>query len=141
MLTGFKDFVLRGNVVDLAVAVAIGFAFVTLIGAFNSNIIEPIVAAFGPGDSQGLGFQIRDLNPNTFVDIGSLITAIITFVITAAVIYFLVVVPMKQVRERLMHEPAPAAAAPEIALLTEIRDLLREQQAGGRSDPPTTRLS
>ena len=99
------------------------------------------MAAFGPGDSQGLGFQIRDLNPNTFVDIGSLITAIITFVITAAVIYFLVVAPMKQVRERLMHEPAPAAVAPDVALLTEIRDLLREQQAGGRSDPPTTQLS
>ncbi len=137
MLKGFKEFVLRGNLIDLAVAVAVGLAFVTLIGAFTSSIINPIIAAFGPGDSLGLGFQIRDANPNTFVDIGALITALITFVITAAVIYFAIVVPMKSMTSRFKRdEDIPAEIPPDVALLAEIRDLLRAQRSGG-TQPPT----
>ncbi len=139
MLRGFREFVFRGNLVDLAVAVAIGLAFVTLIGAFTTSLINPMIAAVGPADSFGLGFQIRDANPNTFVDIGAVITAIITFVITAAVIYFAIVVPMSSITARVTKDPdIPAEVPPDVALLTEIRDLLRAQRSGGTQPPAET---
>ena len=96
MIKGFKDFLLRGNVIDLAVAFVIGVAFATVITAFTENIIQPIINAVGGRESLGLGFFIRDNDQKTFVDIGAFITALITFVITAAAIYFLVVVPVKR---------------------------------------------
>ena len=128
MLKGFKDFILRGNVVDLAVAVVIGAAFAGVILAFTDNIIQPIITAFGGGDDPGLGFQITD-NPATFVDIGALITAIINFLIVGAAIYFFVVVPVNALLERRKRGEEPEVAAPteDIVLLQEIRDLLRQR--------------
>jgi len=128
VLKGFKDFILRGNVVDLAVAVVIGAAFAGVILAFTDNIIQPIITAFGGGNDPGLGFQITD-NPATFVDIGAVITAIINFLIVGAAVYFFVVVPVNALLERRKRgeEPEVAATTEDIVLLQEIRDLLRQR--------------
>jgi len=129
MLKGFKDFLLRGNVVDLAVAVVIGAAFATVVTAFTEKIIQPILNSFGGSGSTGLGFHITGNTPATYVDFSALITALINFIIVAALIYFVVVVPMKKIMERTRRgevpadEPVPA----DVALLAEIRDLLRSR--------------
>ncbi len=130
MLKGFKDFILRGNIVELAIAVVIGTAFTALVGAFTSAIIEPLIAAVAGADSIGLGFSIN----GQFVDIGAVINAAITFAITAAVVYFVFVVPMNKISERRKRGMQPVNAAPtDSELLTEIRDLLRVQNEGRKS--------
>jgi len=137
VLQGFKDFILRGNVVELAVAVVIGGAFTALVGVFGEAVINPLIAVIGGPDADGLGFQILADNEATFVNIGAVITAVIAFLITAAVVYFFVVVPMNKLAERRAEkvgvEDEPAELAPDVALLTEIRDLLASQE-----QPPTT---
>ena len=127
MLQGFKEFIMRGNVIDLAVAVVVGAAFAAVVKSFSEEIINPILSAFGGVDAAGLGFQLTD-NPNTFVDLGAVITAIITFLITMTVVYFIFVLPMNKIRERTAKPTAEEAAATEVELLTEIRDLLAEQR-------------
>lgn len=132
MLKGFKDFILRGNVVDLAVAVVIGAAFATVVTAFTKGIIQPLIASIGPsGSVGGLNFKIRAGNPNTVVDLNGLVTAVINFVIVAAVIYFLIIVPINVLAERRRRgqEPEPVAPAEDVLLLQEIRDLLRDRPA------------
>jgi len=130
MLKGFKEFLFRGNLVDLAVAVAIGTAFTALVGAFTTTIVNPILATIGGSEGVGWSFQIFDDNPKTTLQFGDLIGALITFAITAAVIYFILVVPMKklnELRDRGKEPEAPAEVTPEdVALLREIRDLLQQ---------------
>lgn len=130
MIKGFKDFLMRGNVVDLAVGIAIGVAFTSLVAAFGANFINPLVASVGGGSDKGFGFQITD-SPKTLVDIGGLINALIVFIVTMAVIYFAVVVPVQKLQA--LRKPGPGADEPEavpedIALLREIRDSLARQQ-------------
>ena len=131
MVQGFRDFVLRGKIVELAVAVVIGTAFAALVGAFTVNIITPVLASVGGGDDvPGLSLLLRAGNEATRVDIGAIIGAMIQFLITAAVVYFVFVLPMNKLAElrtrgQLAAEEAPE---PEVELLTEIRDLLRAQQ-------------
>jgi large conductance mechanosensitive channel len=84
MIRGFRDFIMRGNVVDLAVAVVIGAAFGSIVSAFSDRVVKPLIAAAGGSESMnGLGFSIRNGNPEiaktTFVDIGSVISAFINF--------------------------------------------------------------
>jgi large conductance mechanosensitive channel len=126
VLKGFKEFILRGNIIDLAVAVVIGTAFVALVTAFTESFINPLLAAAGGSDALGLGFLLVPGNPETFIDIGAFITAIITFLITAAVVYFFVVVPMKKLQEMRARgqEPEPVAVPEDVLVLKEIRDLL-----------------
>ncbi|RJT77752.1 large conductance mechanosensitive channel protein MscL [Arthrobacter cheniae] len=131
MIKGFRDFILRGNVIELAIAVVIGSAFTALVGAFTANIIDPVIASAGGIDAAGFGFLVRPGNDATFVDVGAVITAVVTFLITAAVVYFLFVVPMNRANARLRslaapHEPEEEPTPMDIALLTEMRDLLRE---------------
>lgn len=131
MINGFKDFILRGNVVELAIAVVIGSAFTALVSAFTANIINPVIASAGGIDASGWGFEIRRGNEATFVDFGAVLTAIITFLITAAVVYFVFVVPMNRASARLRELTGPEEEAEEpvpvdVALLTEMRDLLKE---------------
>jgi large conductance mechanosensitive channel len=131
MIKGFKDFIMRGNVVDLAIAVVIGAAFASVVTAFTKGVIQPLIASLGaatPG-AGGLNFRIRPLNPATLVDLNSLLAAVINFLIVAAVIYFLIVVPINLLMERRRRgeEPEPAAPAEDILLLQEIRDLLRDR--------------
>ena len=97
MLKGFRDFILRGNVVDLAVAVVIGAAFGAVVAAFVRDIITPLIAAiFGQPDFSLLEFTV---NKSTFF-YGSFINAVVTFVLVAAAVYFVVVVPMNKLAER-----------------------------------------
>ena len=128
MLKGFRDFILQRNSVDLAVAVVIGTAFVALVTAFTESFINPILAATGGGTiGEGLGIQLgAEGNDATFIDIGAFITAIITFLITAAVVYFAIVAPTKKIQELRARgkAPEPVAMAEDILLLQEIRDLL-----------------
>lgn len=137
MLKGFKDFITRGNVVDLAIAVVIGTAFAAVIAAFGKAVIQPIIAAFPGAKSEGWGFSLRGgaLAKSTFIDVSALINAIIVFLITAAVVYFVFVVPLNRLAERRKAglEPEPEAPAEDVLLLTEIRDLLARQ--GGTTPP------
>ena len=133
MLKGFKDFILRGNVIDLAVAVVIGGAFTAIVTAFTDNIINPLIAALGGGQVDGLGFRVISDNAATFVDFGAVITAAINFLIIAAIVYFVLITPMNKLNEALarrkgVEEEEETPASLEAELLTEIRDLLREQK-------------
>lgn len=131
MLQGFKDFIMRGNVIELAVGVVIGAAFTAVVTAFSDSIINPLLAALGGADYSGLGFHVREGNDATFVDFGALLTAIINFLLIAAVIYFLLVAPMNKLDEATKRRKGidPEEQAPtDTELLTEIRDLLAAQQ-------------
>ena len=138
MIKGFKDFLMRGNVVDLAVAVVIGAAFAAVITALLNGLINPLIAAiFGKPDLSGVG--AFDLNGAHF-SIGLVLNALIYFVIVAAVIYFVVVVPVNALAERRKKGIEPELEAPgeDVILLTEIRDLLRAQGGGAASAPTAT---
>jgi len=105
MLKGFKEFLFRGNVVDLAVAVVIGGAFGAVVTAFVKDLLTPFIAAIvGKPDFSGLTFTI---NNSKFL-YGDLINAIIAFLLVATAIYFFVVVPMNALTARLRKEPPPA---------------------------------
>ena len=124
-LTGFKEFLLRGNLVELAVAVIIGTAFADVVKAFTSMIMD-IIGLFG---------GVPDFSNRSVygISVGAFITALLTFVLTAAVVYWLVVIPFNKISARLKKEEDQAEAAPAVTsedLLTEIRDLLRSQAAG-----------
>ena len=124
MLKGFKDFLLRGNVIDLAVAIIIGVAFGAVISAFAKDFIGGLIGVIGGTPDFGTaGFTIN----GSKVIIGSTINALINFAIVAAVIYFVIVIPVGKLMERRKRglEPEVAATTEDIALLQEIRDLLR----------------
>ena len=129
MLKGFKDFVFRGNIVELAIAVVIGGAFTAVVGSFTDAVIKPILARIGGADATGLGVQLGAAGDRTtFLDLGTVITAVITFLITAAVVYFIFVVSMNRISERQKKVMKPVDAAPtDNELLLQIRDLLSTQ--------------
>ncbi len=124
MLKGFKDFLMRGNVVDLAVAVVIGAAFGAIVKALVDNIINPLIAAiFGKPDISGvLSFEIN----NAQFSIGSVLQAILNFVFVAGAVYFVIVLPMNRLAAMRKQgaEPEPEAPSEEVLLLAQIRDLL-----------------
>jgi large conductance mechanosensitive channel len=115
-MRGFKNFLMRGDVIVVAVGLVIALAFSALITAFTTSIINPIVAAAGGKTGRGLGFYVSDHNPRTFVDIGAFISAVIYFVIFMTVIYFLIIVPYKMVQARrgqvVFGDPAPVKTCP-----------------------------
>ena len=126
-MKGFRDFILRGNVIDLAVAVIIGGAFTAIVTAIGDKLINPLLASVGGVNADGMGFRIIADNANTFLDFGAVITAAINFLIVAAIVYFVIVAPMNKIMEmRKKGEVPEVEATPEdIALLQEIRDLLK----------------
>ena len=133
MIKGFKDFLMHGNVVDLAVGITIGVAFTTLVKTFGDNFINPLVAAVGgSGAEEGLGFKVLSDNNATFIDIGAIINAVIIFTITMAVLYFAVVAPMTkiQARRKAGQVPEPEAVPEDIELLREIRNALITHPGG-----------
>ncbi|NGM12701.1 large conductance mechanosensitive channel protein MscL [Verrucosispora sioxanthis] len=136
MLKGFKDFIMRGNVIDLAVGVVIGAAFTGLVTAFTNSFLQPIIKMVGASPA-GPGARVK-LGTGNYIEWGQFLNALITFVLTAAVLYFLVVFPMNRLAERRQRgeEPPPAAPSEEIKLLTEIRDAL---VAAGRTTPAQQR--
>ena len=124
MLKGFKDFIMRGNIVDLAVAVAIGIAFTAVVAAMTKAVIEPLINLVLGGGVDGGKFTV---NGQVF-DLGLLINAIITFIITAAVIYFVVVVPMNKAKARFAKPTEEELTETEIDLLKQIRDSLSKPE-------------
>ncbi|MCO1595666.1 large conductance mechanosensitive channel protein MscL [Micromonospora sp. RHAY321] len=153
MLKGFKDFIMRGNVVDLAVGIVIGAAFTGVVTALTTSFLKPIIKLVGGGDDQFAGQW--EISKGNFMDWAGFLNALITFVLTAAVLYFFVVFPMNKLAERRQRgeEPPPAAPSEEVKLLTEIRDALVSaghttpgQQRGAlddvlgrRTEPPAPR--
>jgi large conductance mechanosensitive channel len=130
MLKGFKEFIMRGNVVDLAVAVVIGAAFGAIITAFVSGLINPLVAAiFGKKDISGVwNFTLNGAD----FKIGLILQAALNFLFVAAAVYFLIVMPLNKLAERRARgqetEAEPEPLTMEQELLTEIRDALRARQ-------------
>lgn len=135
MLNEFKKFILKGNVIDLSTGVIIGASFSGIVTAFTKGIIEPLLKAIGGNPNVSLGIKIGEfkdaagaIQPN-MLDIGMIINAAIGFIITAAVIFFVIIKPMNKLiamtarKEEAAPPPAPAA---DIVLLTEIRDLLKK---------------
>ena len=116
MFRGFKNFLMRGDVIVVAVGLVIALAFSNLISAFTTDIINPIVARAQGKHSVGLGWQLGSSGKTTFLDVGGLITAIIYFVIFMAVVYFVIVVPYKSIQARrgqtVFGDPAPVKTCP-----------------------------
>lgn len=126
-MKGFKEFIMRGNVIELAVAVIIGAAFTSIINALVDGIFNPIIAAiFNADEINGAVWQIGSVS----LGVGAVLGAVINFLLIAAVVYFVIIVPINKLNEaayflRHGHKPVEEAAAPtEAELLTEIRDLL-----------------
>ena len=131
MLKGFKDFIMRGNVVDLAVGIVIGAAFTAVVTAFTNAFLKPLIQLLGGDTSATAGkWTVGEVA----FDYATFVNAVITFLLTAAVLYFLVVFPLNKLAERRKRgeEPPPEAPSEEVKLLTEIRDaLVRQQVAPG----------
>jgi large conductance mechanosensitive channel len=126
MLKGFRDFVLRGNVVDLAVGIVIGAAFGAVVNQFVASFLTPVVRLAGGGKpTSGVWHLTHDVTMNW----SAFLNALISFLLIAAAIYFVVVMPINKFNEmrRRGEEPAPEAVSEEVRLLTEIRDALRER--------------
>ena len=125
MLSEFRQFAMRGNVVDLAIAVVVGAAFTGIITQFTKSFVEPLIKLMGGGGVHGGAFIVNGVA----FDWGGFINASINFLIVAAIIYFFIVVPINTLMARRRRGEAPveaAATTPEdIALLREIRDLLK----------------
>lgn len=131
-MKGFKEFIMRGNVMDLAVAVIIGAAFTAIVDALVTGIFNPIIASlFNADEIATASVNIAGVE----IGFGLVIAAIINFLIIAAVVYFCLILPVNTLQERayiLKHghpEPAPEEVPTEADLLTEIRDLLKQQRA------------
>ena len=117
MFKGFRNFLMRGDIVTVAVGLAVALAFSALIAAFTADIIKPIVARAQGSHSVGLGIQLgNDHNPSTFIDFGALISALIYFIIFMLVVYFVIVVPYRHIQARrgqtVFGDPAPVKTCP-----------------------------
>ncbi len=130
MLKGFKEFILKGNVVDLAIAVVVGLAFNAVVQALVRDIITPLIAAIaGKPNFASLSFRLH----HSVFTYGDLINYLITFLSVAAAVYFLVVAPLNALRARRQRAGGEPEVVPDdIALLQEIRDLL----AANRDNSP-----
>jgi large conductance mechanosensitive channel len=121
MLKGFKEFLSRGNIVDLSIAVVIGTAFTGLVTAFTKSIVEPLINRVGAGKNSQHGILRIDIGGGQAIDLNLLLSAFINFILVAAVVYFLIVVPYNRLRKRGEVEQAQDT---ELSILTEIRDLM-----------------
>lgn len=148
MLNEFKKFILKGNVVDLSTGVIIGAAFTGIVGAFTKGIVEPLLALAGGGPNPKLTIPLMEkmvevkemvdgkettkmVNKLIELDVGGIIGAVISFLITAAVVFFIIVKPMNKMLALMKAKEAAAPAAPPEPtatekLLTEIRDALKK---------------
>jgi len=148
MLNEFKKFILKGNVVDLSTGVIIGAAFTGIVGAFTKGIVEPLLALAGGGPNPKLTIPLMEkmvevkemvdgkettkmVNKLIELDVGGIIGAVISFLITAAVVFFIIVKPMNKMLALMKAKeaaapPAPAEPTATEKLLTEIRDALKK---------------
>ena len=133
MIKGFKEFILRGNVVDLAVAVVIGAAFTGIVSAIVNGLINPLIALFFQADSINgvVGYLPNLSGGQTAFPIGLIFAAVINFIAVAVVVYFVFVYPMNRLKERAAAKQGIAEEAEalpsEAELLIQIRDLLEKQ--------------
>jgi large conductance mechanosensitive channel len=136
LINGFRHFVMRGNVIDLAVGIVIGAAFTSVVTAFTKSFIEPLLKVFGGGGELGGSFTVR----GAVFDWAGFINSVVTFLLTAAVLYLFVVTPMNRFADRRRRGEAPPPKAPseEIILLTEIRDALTANKAAVKTPPSKT---
>jgi large conductance mechanosensitive channel len=142
MPRGFKNFLMRGDVIVVAVGLVVALAFSGLILAFTTDIISPIVARFQGGSSAGLGVQLGHANnPKTFVDFGAFISSVIYFIIFIAVVYFLIVVPYKHAQARrgqvVFGDPAPVKTCPA-CLSSDLPAAAGKCKYCGTDQPATT---
>lgn len=144
-LAGFKEFLMRGNVVELAVAVVVGTAFSKIVDAMVNGMINPIVGALGPKNLDEYEACLKDPCAvdssgevtGVLFKWGSVVSASLTFIITAAVVYFLMIVPMNKYKERQLAKKGETPPEPtEIELLTEIRDALVAKKPDGAAEGP-----
>jgi large conductance mechanosensitive channel len=117
VVKGFKNFLMQKDVVVIAIGLMVALAFSTVIKAFTDTIINPILNRLQGGGGIGLGIQLGDAgNPKTFLDIGSLMSAILYFVIFMGVLYFLIVLPYKAIMARrgetVFGDPPPVKTCP-----------------------------
>lgn len=134
LLSGFREFLMRGNVVELAVAVVVGTAFSKIVDSVVKGVINPLVGAIGTQDLDKYNSCLKGpcvidkdggISEGVPLNWGPVLSASLTFLITAAVVYFLMILPMNKYRERQAAKAAPAEVPKtEIELLTEIRDAL-----------------
>lgn len=133
MLKGFKEFLARGNIIDLSVAVVIGTAFTALVKSFTDTIITPLTSRIGASGTD-VGLLKVSIGGGQTIDLNVLISATINFVLVAAVVYFLVVAPYNRLRKKGEVEQAQDT---ELSLLTEIRDLLVDGRGGAHGAGPS----
>jgi large conductance mechanosensitive channel len=145
MFNEFKKFLMRGNVVDLAVAVVVGAAFGTVVTSLVDNLINPVIGLVGGQDFADLVITLKHADgsdPAVVLGYGAIISAIINFVLVAAAVFFLIVKPLNMLAERRRRgdEPDEATPAPsdEAVLLAEIRDLLA---SAGRTAAPAKKAT
>ncbi|MFI7481722.1 large conductance mechanosensitive channel protein MscL [Kocuria sp. M1R5S2] len=129
MLRGFKEFIMKGNVLDLAVAVIVGASFAQVVDALVEAVLMPVVSAL-VGSPDFDSFAVVTLNGND-IRFGVLLTALVNFLLVAAAVYAAIVLPMNRLIEarnrRLGIAPATEEADPQVQLLTEIRDALHQR--------------
>ena len=138
MIKGFKEFILRGNVIDLAVAVVIGAAFSAIVAVMVEQLINPLIGAiFQVGDLSGWVIEIPTISGSvSTIGIGAIIGAVINFVAIAAIVYFVFVYPMNHMKARAAAKagvdkaPEEPQLPTEQEILVQIRDLLEKQQSG-----------
>lgn len=132
MFNGFREFIRRGNVIDLAIGVVIGAAFTSLVTQFGKSFLEPLIQLFTGGKKMSGTFTIMKA---TF-DYGAFLSALIVFLVTAAALYYVVVAPMNRLAELRRRGVATPEETPppseEVVLLTQIRDALEGRAAGRR---------
>lgn len=125
MIKEFRDFLLRGNVVDLAVAVIIGAAFGAIVTSLVEDILTPLLGIVGVPDFSSWSITLGSAE----LRIGSFLNALISFVMIGAAIFFLVIKPMQQIMRMREQAPEAPAGPSEVDLLTEIRDALRARNS------------
>jgi large conductance mechanosensitive channel len=135
VLKGFKEFLARGNIVDLSVAVVIGTAFTALVTKLSESIIQPLIDRIGAGGDKNYGILKIGIGGGQTIDLNVLLTAAINFILVAAVVYFFVVVPYNRLRKKGEVEQAQDT---ELSLLTEIRNIIRDGSSAETVTGPGT---
>ncbi len=138
MLKGFREFIARGNVIDLATAVIIGAAFTAVVTAFTDHVVQPLISRIGATPDSDYGVLRIPLGNDIFIDLNAVLSSFINFLIVAAVIYFVIVVPYKKLKEM---DSKVQKEETELTVLTEIRDLLEQGATADLTGKHVNRLA